>query len=200
MVNSVKADNNGYAALLTADGNIVCHRNENFLPVVDANGNDVMTSFSSTSPNFVQPSGNEFVSFTDYDGQKVRYCEQTVPSTGWRLGYILNGREFNEPTVKLVVTMLIMAAVFNGLISVCIALLLKKMFAPIKDIAENSSRVANGELNVSFDYSYKDEIGSVCRAIENNNRTVKMYIDDIENRLEATFPAEIFPHARTSIT
>ncbi len=185
VVNSVKADENGYAALLTADGNIVCHKNAAFLPYVDSNNTDVMTNFSGTSPNFVQPSENEFVYFTDYDGQKVRYCEQTVPSTGWKLGYLLNSKEFNAPTIKLIVTMLIMAAVFNGLISVCIALLLKKMFAPMKDIANNSSRVANGELNVSFDYSYKDEIGSVCRAIENNNRTVKMYIDDIENRLEA---------------
>ncbi len=185
VVNSVKADENGYATLLTANGMIVCHKNADFLPVVDANGNDVMTSFSDTSTNFVQPSENEFVNITDYDGQKVRYCEQTVSTTGWKLGYLLNRKEFNEPTIKLIVTMLIMAAAFNGIISACIAFLLKKMFAPMKDIADNSSRVANGELNVSFDYSYEDEIGSVCRAIENNNRTVKMYIDDIENRLEA---------------
>lgn len=185
VVDSVKADEKGYAVLLTANGEIVCHRNTEFLPVVDSNGNDVMTSFSETSENFVQSAEGEFVSFTDYDGQKVKYCEQTVSSTGWKLGYLLNSSEFNKPTVDLVVIMLIMAALFNGFISACIALLLRKMFAPMKDIAENSSRVANGELDVAFDYSYKDEIGSVCRAIENNNRTVKMYIDDIEKRLEA---------------
>ncbi len=185
VVNSVKADENGYATLLTADGMIVCHKNAEFLPTVDANNNDVMKSFSETSADFVQTSENEFVKFTDYDGQKVLYCEQTVAATGWKLGYLLNSREFNESTVKLVVTMVIMAALFNGLISVCIMIVLKKMFAPMKDIADNSNRVANGELSVSFDYSYNDEIGSVCRAIENNNRTVKMYINDIEQRLEA---------------
>ncbi|MCM1165697.1 MAG: methyl-accepting chemotaxis protein [Lachnospiraceae bacterium] len=185
VVNCVKADENGYAALLTADGRIVCHKNETFLPVVDANGNDVMKEFSETVKGFSQPAEGGFVSFTDYDGQSVRYCEQTVPATGWKLGYLLNSREFNAPTVKLIVTMLLMAFVFNGLISACIALLLKKMFAPMKDIAENSKRVADGRLDVAFDYAYKDEIGSVCRAIEFNNRTVKMYIDDIERRLEA---------------
>lgn len=185
VVNSVKADENGYAVLLTADGRIVCHRSSGFLPVVDKNGNDVMVTFANTSEDFVQPAENEFVNFTDYDGQKVRYCEHTVPTTGWKLGYLLNSSEFNGPTVNLIVTMLIMAAVFNGLISACMAILLKKMFAPMKDIADNSSRVANGELDVSFDYSYNDEIGSVCRTIENNNRTVKMYINDIEKRLEA---------------
>ena len=195
VVNSVKADENGYAALLTADGRIVCHRNADFLPIVDASGNDVMISLADTSSDFVQPSENEFVYFTDYDGQEVRYCEQTVPSTGWKLGYMLNSREFNEPTIKLIVTMLIMAAAFNGLISACIALLLKKMFAPMKDIADNSSRVANGELDVSFDYSYRDEIGSVCRAIENNNNVVKMYIKDIEKRLEAISHGDFSVHS-----
>ena len=185
VVNSIKADEDGYAVLLTSGGNIVCHKNADFLPIVDENGNDVMTSFSDTSDNFVQPAEGDFAKFTDYDGTKVWYCEQPVPSTGWKLGYLLNNNAFNAPIVKLIVTMLIMAAVFNGLISVCIALLLKKMFAPMKDIAENSSRVASGELGVTFDYSYEDEIGSVCRAIEKNNRVVKMYIGDIENRLEA---------------
>lgn len=185
VVNSIKADEEGYAALLTGDGRIVCHQNPDFLPVVDDSGNDVMTDFYGTSEDFVQPAEGEFVSFTDYDGQKVRYCEQTIPSTGWKLGYLLNNSEFNEPTVRLIITMLIMAAVFNGLISACIAALLKKMFAPMQDIADNSKRVAEGNLDVSFDYSYKDEIGSVCRAIENNNRVVKMYISDIEKRLEA---------------
>lgn len=185
VVDSVKADENGYATLLTANDDIVCHRNADFLPIVDANGNDVMVKFSETSPNFVQPSKNDFVNFTDYNGQKVKYCEQIIPSTGWKLGYLLNSSEFNAPTVKLIVTMVIMASVFNGIISVCIALLLRKIFAPMKDIADNSSRIANGELSVSFDYLYEDEIGSVCRTIENNNKTVKMYIDDIDKRLEA---------------
>ncbi len=185
VVDSVKADENGYAALLTANGDIVCHKNNNFLPVVDANGNDVMVNFAEAVPDFVQPAENDFVSFNDFDGQKVKYCEQTVPSTGWKLGYLLNSKEFNGPTVNLIVTMVIMAAVFNGIISVCIALLLKKIFAPMKDIADNSSRIANGELSVRFDYSYDDEIGSVCRTIENNNNTMKMYIDDIDKRLEA---------------
>lgn len=185
VVDSIKADENGYATLLTANGEIVCHRNADFLPIVDANGNDVMVNFAEASPDFVQPAENDFVNFTDYDGQKVKYCEQTVPSTGWKLGYLLNSNEFNGPTIRLIVTMVIMASVFNVIISVCIALLLKKIFAPMKDIADNSSRIANGELSVSFDYLYKDEIGSVCRTIENNNKTVKMYIDDIDKRLEA---------------
>ncbi len=184
VVNSIKADEQGYAALLTSEGKIVCHKNPDFLPVVE-NNVDVMTPISDTSKDFVQPTGEEFVTFTDYDGQQVLFCEQSIPSTGWKLGYMLNKSEFNAPTVKLIIIMLVMAAVFNALISVCIALLLRKMFAPMQDIAKNSSRVAGGELDVTFDYAYEDEIGTVCRTIENNNRVVKKYINDIEKRLEA---------------
>ncbi len=184
VVNSIKADEKGYATLLTSDGRIVCHRNEEFLPVVE-NNVDVLTPISETTKDFVQPTGEEFVIFTDYDGQQVLFCEQTIPSTGWKLGYMLHRGEFISSTFKLIVLMLVMAAVFNGLISVCIALLLKKMFKPMQDIAKNSSRVAGGELDVTFDYKYEDEIGTVCRTIENNNHVVKNYIIDIEKRLEA---------------
>ncbi len=184
VVSSVKADEKGYATLLTSDGRIVCHKNEEFLPVVE-NNVDVMTPIAETTKDFVQPTGEEFVIFTDYDGNQVLFCEQTIPSTGWKLGYMLNRGEFISSTFKLILLMLVMAAVFNGLISVCIALLLKKMFKPMQDIAKNSSRVAGGELDVTFDYAYEDEIGTVCRAIENNNHVVKNYIVDIEKRLEA---------------
>jgi len=184
VVSAVKADEKGYATLLTSDGRIVCHRNEEFLPVVE-NDVDVLTPISETTKDFIQPTGEEFVIFTDYDGHQVLFCEQTIPSTGWKLGYMLNRGEFISSTFKLILVMLIMAAVFNGLISVCIMLVLKKMFAPMQDIAQNSNRVAGGELDVTFDYAYEDEIGTVCRAIENNNRVVKNYIVDIEKRLEA---------------
>ncbi len=184
VVNSIKADEKGYATLLTSDGRIVCHRNEEFLPVVE-NNVDVLTPISETTKDFIQPTGEEFVIFTDYDGRQVLFCEQTIPSTGWKLGYMLNRGEFISSTFKLILVMLIMAAVFNGLISVCIMLVLKKMFAPMQDIAKNSNRVAGGELDVTFDYAYEDEIGTVCRAIENNNRVVRNYIVDIEKRLEA---------------
>ena len=184
VVSSIKADKNGYATLLTSDGRIVSHRNEEFLPVVE-NNVDVLTPLSETSKDFVQPTGDEFVIFTDYDGNQVLYCEQTIPSTGWKLGYMLNRSEFISSTFMLVLVMLIMTVMFDVLIAVCIALLLKKMFKPMQDIAKNSSRVASGELDVTFDYAYEDEIGTVCRAIENNNRVVKNYIDDIEKRLEA---------------
>ncbi|MCM1328728.1 MAG: methyl-accepting chemotaxis protein [Ruminococcus sp.] len=185
VVSGIKADENGYAALLTEDGMIVCHENEEFLPYVDNIGNDVMTAFADTSENFVQPEEGEFVYFNDYNGEKVRYCEQTIPATGWKLGYMLNSAEFNKPTVNLIITMVIMACVFNVLISAGITIMLKMIFAPMEDIAKNSNRVANGELDVSFNYAYNDEIGTVCRAIENNNRVVEKYIFDIEKRLEA---------------
>lgn len=186
VVNTIKADETGYSALLTADGLIVCHRNDEFLPYVDDRGNDVMTAFADTSENFVQPGADgEFVYFKDYDGQKVRYCEKTIPSTGWKLACLLNSSEFNKPTVNLIVTMLILAAVFVGIMSAVIAVILKMIFAPMQDIAVNSNRVANGELDVSFSYTYDDEIGKVCRAIENNNRVVEKYILDIEKRLGA---------------
>lgn len=62
---------------------------------------------------------------------------------------------------------------------------LAKEFKALTDVALDSQEVAKGNLNVTFSYTKNDEIGDVCRAIENNNRVVKKYITDIDKRLEA---------------
>jgi methyl-accepting chemotaxis protein len=42
----------------------------------------------------------------------------------------------------------------------------------------------NGDLSVSFGYSTNDEIGSICRVIEDTNATLRTYIDDISMHLD----------------
>lgn len=63
--------------------------------------------------------------------------------------------------------------------------LLAKSFKPLVTVANDSLEVAKGNLNVSFNYSRDDEIGAVCRTIENNNQVMKSYIEDISQRLDS---------------
>lgn len=62
---------------------------------------------------------------------------------------------------------------------------LARSFKPLVAVARDSEEVAKGNLNVSFNYSRDDEIGAVCRTIENNNQVMKGYIEDISKRLDA---------------
>ncbi len=80
--------------------------------------------------------------------------------------------------ILLTAALCLVAAMAGGYI-------LAKEFKALTAVALDSQEVAKGNLNVSFSYTKNDEIGDVCRAIENNNRVVKNYITDIDKRLEA---------------
>ncbi len=80
--------------------------------------------------------------------------------------------------ILLTAALCLVAAMAGGYI-------LAKEFKALTVIAIDSQEVAKGNLNISFNYTKNDEIGDVCRAIENNNLVVKNYINDIEKRLEA---------------
>ena len=185
VVNDLHIDENGYALLVTRDGNIIVHENANYMPAVDADENDVMTQLSDVMKGYSSGISNgNIVTLTDYDGKTVNYAEVSMDKTGWRLGYSLDYFEFYRSIITVIVLSVLMTAVFGIFISVYITILLKKVFQPLSDVADSAQMVAEGRLDVYFDYEGNDEIGAVCSTIENNNHVMKTYIEDISKRLD----------------
>lgn len=188
-VSNMHIDENGYALLATADGAIIVHESDELLPTLDANENDVFTMLSDVTKGYsADKSTSEdkvaLYNITDYNGESVKYAEAALNYTGWKLGYSLNYSEYNKVFVDLLVPFLILIAVSTVFITILMNFLLRNEFKPLKRVAEKSRDVANGNLDVTFSYSAKDEIGEVCRTIENNNASIRNYIEDISYRLE----------------
>ncbi|MCM1488775.1 MAG: cell wall metabolism sensor histidine kinase WalK, partial [Firmicutes bacterium] len=79
--------------------------------------------------------------------------------------------------IGIVSVVCVVVAGFGGYI-------LGRSFNQLADVAKDAKQVALGNLDFTFKYSKNDEIGEVCRTIENNNRIMKAYISDITQRLE----------------
>lgn len=184
VVNSLHIDRNGYALLTTEDGSIIVHKNQEYIPYVDENENDVVTKLGDVMKGYTQDNASEGItSLTDYDGSKVNYAETAVNITGWRLGYSLDLSEYNSKIVSVLVLFAVLLCVFSLMLSFWVAFSLRLAFRPLKSVANTAKKVSEGLLDVSFDYTDNDEIGDVCRTIESNNLVVKNYIDDISRRL-----------------
>ncbi len=183
-VNTLKMDDNGYAMLLTAEGNILAHENEEFLPYVDENGNDVTVNISEIVPNYRTLGSGETDYIIDYNSEQAVYVEDKIDITGWKLVYSFNTVEYISTGILLILFFCAMIIVFCIIFSVLIATTLKKLFKPLTVVATEAKNVADGNLSFNFSYNSSDEIGDLCRIIENNNSAVKGYIDDIGNRLD----------------
>ncbi len=185
ITNSLHIDENGYAFLTTAGGNIIVHKNEEFDPYVDENENDVATAIADVVEGYpAEGLSGEVVPMTDYDGSKKYFAEATVETTGWKIAYALDDSEYNHTMIAVIELMSILSIIFAVIVSVWVTISLKMAFKPLKKVAETARRVSDGSLNVTFDYNADDEIGELCRTIEDNNYVVKNYIDDISSRLD----------------
>ena len=185
IVNSLHIDENGYAFLTTYDGHILVHENQDFIPYSDVNGNDVMTRMTHAVKDYDSSRlMNSVMTLTDYNGEKAMFSETDVKITNWILGYALDLSEFYADILNVCMILIVLTIVFTCILAANIAGLVRFAFRPMAGIAENARKVADGDLDIKFDYTGSDEIGEVCRTIENNNRVMKDYIIDISNRLE----------------
>ncbi|MGN0693125.1 MAG: methyl-accepting chemotaxis protein [Oscillospiraceae bacterium] len=185
VVGQLHIDENGYALLTTSDGSVIVHENEEFTPQSGDNGENITVSLTEKMENYSSEEARSgLISVKDYDGKSTEYAETEIALTGWRLGYMLDHAELFRSINNIIILFLILLVGFGILIALCVAFSLKKAFGPLKTVAEDSKKVAEGCLDVSFSYDGEDEIGDVCRTIENNNRIVKNYIDDISDRLD----------------
>ena len=184
IVSNLHIDENGYAVLADSDGTVIVHQAEEYLPTVDANGNEVNVNLADIATGYSHEAALEnVIELRNYAGNISEYAEVEVDLTGWRLGYVLNSYEYKRYIVLAIIMLSVLTVIFSAVIIVLVHLLLKYAFKPLTTLAQDARKAAHGDLDVTFDYRGKDEIGEVCRTIESNNRSVKRYIEDIARRL-----------------
>ena len=185
IVGGLQIDENGYAVLANSEGTIIVHKVEEYQPTVDASENEVTYNLSDISTGYSHEAALEnVIELRNHEGSISEYAEVEVGLTGWRLGYVLNSYEYKRYIVLAIIMLSVLTVLFSVVIVVLVHMLLKYAFKPLASLAQDSRKAAQGMLDVTFDYHGRDEIGEVCRTIENNNRSVKRYIEDISRRLE----------------
>ena len=176
----------GYPVLTTASGNVIIHKNEAFLPTVDADENEITTAFADTysGKNSEQTDGGiTSCKFTDYDGITKFAVSKTIPSSGWNLSFVMDNSELYSDVTKIVIIFCIMIPVIIVISAVVCMVIIKKCFKPLADVSTAAQQMTRGDLSVSFSYNADDEIGAVCRIIEQTNAVLKSYVDDISEHL-----------------
>ncbi len=184
IVYSLHIDENGYAVLTKEDGSIIIHKNNDFMPYADADENTVSTNLSDVMEGYSVTLGNGNVTtLKDHNGEKIKFAQTGMTLVNWKLGYAMNYMEYNSGMFYMIVIFAAMTVIFSSIIAAYVSVLLKRAFDPLSEVSDTAKTVAQGHLDVFFDYEGNDEISGVCRTIEANNRVMKDYIEDISERL-----------------
>ncbi len=178
---------NGYPALTAASGSVMIHRNAELMPYVDDSGNEHYTDYSSTVSGISAESTSDGVSactLTDYDGAKRFVLSTEIPTAGWTLSYAMDSSElYRDVTTMLIIFSVIIPVTIAAAAVVCV-ITIRKCFKPLAAVSSAAEKMTRGDLSVSFDYRANDEIGNVCRIIEQTNATLRAYVSDISEHLE----------------
>ncbi len=176
----------GYPILTTSSGNIIIHRNESYMPSVDENENETQVPYSSTFSDKTEEkteSGITTCTIRDYDGISKFVVSSKIPSAGWTLYFAMDSSElYGDAQRVLIVFVVITPIIIAASAAVCV-LVVRKSFKPLSEISRAAAKMTSGDLSVTFNYKANDEIGTVCRIIENTNSVLKSYVSDISAHL-----------------
>ena len=187
IVENINFSKNGYPILTTKSNNIVIHKNTNYLPVVNEKGEEIITSFDDTYSNKkskITKGGITQYTFKDYDKSTKLVISKKIPASKWVLSYALNISELYKDTqgiIQIFCVIIPSIIILSGLICM---FMIKKCFSPLKKVSLIAQEMTNGNLSVTFDYKANDEIGEVCHIIEETNKVLKSYVNDISTHLE----------------
>ncbi len=177
-----KIGKKGYVMLLSADGLVIYHPDEQY---VQKYISDIDVSKNVVSA--VESGSNEFLKYDAFGATKYGYV-----SVAGDTGYIVvsnmpSGEYFSQ--MYLVVAMLIVLFV-AGMVAIILAMrkTAARITKPILVLNETAQKLAEGDLDVDIAVTSQDEIGKLGRSIAATVSRLKEYInyiDEISSVLDA---------------
>lgn len=113
------------AFLLTEDGSVIAHDNEEYLPKEE--GNTILTE----EIDGIDISSEGITTFKDYDGQNKYLSVSKVDETGWIFGIMENTSVAKAKTGRTLVTFLILGTVILLIMTIWIVLAVSRMLKPL---------------------------------------------------------------------
>ncbi|MCR5418769.1 MAG: methyl-accepting chemotaxis protein [Lachnospiraceae bacterium] len=176
-----------YAILVDRAGAVLAHKNPDFKPYVDANGEEVMTSYKDasipesivTSTTLKKTIGSDFSGiFRVYTGRHIEDLDVTVVVVDTGLHYYGGAFLFTLCGIILSVIAIVVSVKTTR----------KYMYPlldPLTELTTAAENMSRGELGYTAGYTANDEIGTLCKAIEQSNTSIRMYIDDVAEKLDS---------------
>lgn len=171
--------NSSFAILVDRDGTILTHRNEAYIPSCDANGDMIVTTYQeagikdSLIGNEVRQNAISKYVYTSQYLEKAGVTILVATSLGSYLGGLL---VFYLVAVVLIVSIFLYTKKrINNVLNVS--------FAPMDELSSATEDMKNGKLDYVVSYEEEDEIGQLCKSIEESNISIKKYISDVSEKL-----------------
>lgn len=180
-----------YLIVASADGDIISHRNKEFMPKDD----DTFSNINSCNNGKYSKAINNGSFFKDYDGTECNLTYCTSELTGWTMYYVSPSKYFvnQERSIKnkifaSFVICLIIAIAAAIIISFCIVKPVQRLSVSLNDITDKIKK-KDGDLTMRVKIPTNDEIGEVGNNINSFVETLQVMIKKIKDVSESIMDA-----------
>ena len=169
--------NSSFAILIDKDGTVLTHKNSAYIPTTDEAGEMVATNYKEVGipDKLIAPTHRTYAS---------GYVSEYIETAGVTVVYATDFFSYYGGLILFYVISILLISVLYFLTTKKVRNVVSASLKPLEELSRVSEDVRNGKLGHSSGYRTMDEIGSLCRALELSNDTIKEYIDDISEKLE----------------
>lgn len=172
----------GYAFLVSEDGTILAHPNEE---LVNTNINDHNSEIFS----LIQNNGEGLEECIDGDSEKIM-LQKNIPSTKWKFGIVIDKALAYKPMESLMQKYIVMLGACMVFSIICSLIINRVIVHPISVLSEIIDRIAT--YNLTFDNNSeaikyldrKDEIGKITRSLGTMQKNLIELVKSITNTCE----------------
>lgn len=180
-VKKVSADENLQGFLLDADGAVVSHENEDFLPKEE--GNTILSDALNTDVCNVSE-------LRDYDGRTKFVSTASVDATGWTFGVTEDKAVITKQIARNVIIVIVLGLVMLIVVTVMTAVSVRKSLAPMETMKKF---VKEKVIGTQICHKQKNEIEEIRYLIQEMEdkfigviRQTKAESDNIHERMQGT--------------
>lgn len=180
-VKKVSADENLQGFLLDADGAVVSHENEDFLPKEE--GNTILSDALNTDVSTASE-------LRDYDGRMKFISTASVDATGWTFGVTEDKAVITKKIARNVIIVIALGLVMLIVVAVMTAVSVRKSLAPMETMKKF---VKEKVIGTQICHKQKNEIAEIRYLIQEMEdkfigviRQTKAESDNIHERMQGT--------------
>ncbi len=165
LTKGISSDSSIETFLLTDNGDVITHNNEEFLP--DEDGNTTLTSEVD-----INLAAEKVETFTDYDGEKKYIAVADMDETGWKLGVTQNKSVINADIRQNLIFPIVLGVVLMIITIILVYKLIAKSLKPMEKMK----------------HFVKENVIGEDTAVQHNSEVaeIEYLIGEMENRFIAT--------------
>lgn len=176
IINAETFGDNGYAFMLSKDGRVMAHIDQELVMNETVNFLE-MSSVSEISQKMVN--GESAVDYYRDNDEGRLAAYKSIPMTGWSIAVSALENEVLNEVNKLARQMIIFSLLIIVILSVVVSYIVSLLLKAIKAITSASKTIAEGDLTTQLQYSSKNELGVLADNFRHMVGSTKDIISEI---------------------